>query len=501
MFIGIDIGTQGTKVSLVGTDGAIIANAFRPSNLISRQRGHVEQDPEEMFVSVLEGIREVMQKSGVPPEKVLAIGLDGQMAGIMAIDRDWQAVTPYDSWLDTRCEKYMPAIREWGEESFIQITGCPVTYAHGPKILWWKHEHPEVFERICKFVLPTAYVAGRLAGLKGDEAYIDYTHLHFSGFADVEKCTWSEPLLSAFGVPASKMPRIVNPWDVIGSLRPEYAAQCGLREGIPIIAGCGDTAATTLGAGISEPGLMFDVAGTASILTCCVDTYKPDLHAKTVIFARAVIPGLWAPLAYINGGGQCLEWFRQLLAVREGGEISYAQLTEGAGRVQPGSDGLFFVPHFSGRVCPNNAFLRGTWLGMNWTHDRSHLFRSILESIAYEYKYFLDTIRQTTGYDRFREVYVVGGGAKNALFNQIKADVLQVPYRRLIHSDTATIANAALAGYGIGYYKDLKETVDRFIRFGDRYPHDPEKSGVYEGLSRQYLRVLEQLQPIYQSLI
>ncbi|MGE5581409.1 MAG: xylulokinase, partial [Bacillota bacterium] len=306
--IGVDIGTQGTKTTLINTAGEIIAEAFENSRLISPASGVVQQEADDLYYSVTRTIAETVSKSGIKPADVLAIGIDGQMAGIMGIDRDWNAVTYYDSWLDTRCEKYIAKIKAEAEEGVIRITGCPVTYAHGPKILWWKYERPDVYKNIAKFVLPGAYVAGRLTGLKAENAYIDYTYLHFSGFGDVERLRWSEDLLNLFRVERDKMPEIVEPWKIIGKLTTEPAQACRLIPGIPLVAGCGDSAATSLGAGITKKGLLFDIAGTASIFSCCVDQYKPDINNKTLLFARSVVPGLWIPMAYINGGGMCLKW-------------------------------------------------------------------------------------------------------------------------------------------------------------------------------------------------
>lgn len=498
-FIGVDIGTQGTKVSLVSGLGEIVASSFRSSNLIIPSKGVVEQLPEEIFSSVVFGIREVMERSGVNKRSVVALGLDGQMAGIMGIDHNWNAVTPYDSWLDTRCEPYMPMIKQWGEEQVIQITGCPVTYAHGPKVLWWKHERPEVYRKIDKFVVPTTYVAGRLAGLKSQDAYIDYTHLHFSGFADTANNKWSHLLLDTFKVNVDKMPGIVNPWDIIGTLTAPYAEACGLLEGTPITAGCGDTAATTLGAGITATGMIFDVAGTASVLSCSVDRYKPDVETKTLIYSRSVLPELWTPLAYINGGGQCLGWFRQQLSI-EDNQISFDELNTMAAYETAGSEGLYFIPHFGGRVCPNNPLLRGGWIGLNWTHNKYSMYRAIMESIAYEYNSYFDIIKTANGGIQFTHANVVGGGAKSELFNSIKADVLNVPYSTLNINDTAPIANAVIAGYAIGLYKDIPSTIERFVKEKQRIEPDFERHQVYQKYTKSYKSLLEKMTSVYEEI-
>jgi len=494
-----DIGTQGTKVALVDTDGQIVASAFRPSNLICHPGGQWEQNPAEMLSSVIDGMQDVLLEADIPANYVLAIGLDGQMAGIMGIDSDWNAVTPYDSWLDTRCEAYMPHIKSWGEEDYIRITGCPVTYAHGPKKIWWKHERPGVYERIAKFVVPSVYIAGKLAGLKADQAFIDYTHLHFSGFADVEQQTWSETLLNVFDISRDKMPNIVNPWDVIGSLSSEFASKTGLLQGTPIVAGCGDTAAATLGAGIVKAGQLFDVAGTASILACCTDSYHPDTKNRTLIYARSVIPGLWTPLAYINGGGQCLAWFRDQWK-GEAGALSYDDLNALGEKAVPGSDGLFFVPHFGGRVCPNNPDLRGSWVGLSWSHRRGEMYRAILESIAYEYRYYLDILERLTGSIAYSHVHAVGGGTKSALFNTIKSDVLGVPYQTMRNPDTPLIANAAIAGYGVGLFPDIVGAITQFTSANDSYMPDSGRHEAYRQYAHSYQTVLDDMTELYKKI-
>lgn len=497
--VGIDIGTQGTKTALFSQDGQKIAEAFEASRLISTTKGAVQQEPDEMYGSVLHTVKSVMQTSGIHPGDVVGIGVDGQMAGILGIDRDWHAVTWYDSWLDTRCEKYINLVKEKAEEKVIAITGCPVTYAHGPKILWWKYEKPEIYQKIDKFILPSTYVVGRLCGLTSDQAYIDYSHLHFSGFGDVEHLTWSDELLDMFQVEKEKMPRILNPWDIVGHLTPEAAAACGLKPGIPLVAGCGDSAATSLAAGVTQKGVIFDVAGTASIFSCCVDQYKPDLTNKTLLYARSIVPGLWIPMAYINGGGMCLEWFKDQLTGTEG-TVSFKNLDAEAVAVSPGSEGLIFLPHFSGRVCPNNAYVRGSWIGLQWSHKRAHLFRSIMEGIAYEYNYYFGIIKELVKDAAFTEVYAIGGGSKSELFNTIKADVLGIDYVKLNIGDTAPLGSALVAGFGVGLYSDLKAAADAMISFESRISFNMLHHKAYSKYAHAYADVFEALGPTFKVI-
>ena len=215
--IGVDIGTMGTKAAIFDTAGTPLADAFEESTLHYPRPGWVEQDQDDLYTSSVRTIRECVEKSGINPSDVAAIAFDGQMAGVGSVDADWGSPTPYDSWLDTRCDAYVELMKAHAD-LVIQKTGGPPTYCHGPKILWWKHERPEIFERISKFVVPVAYVAGRMAGLRGDEAYVDYTHLNFSSFGDIVRSVWDPELCGLFEVPEEKLPRIVEPWEIVGKL-------------------------------------------------------------------------------------------------------------------------------------------------------------------------------------------------------------------------------------------------------------------------------------------
>ena len=494
--IGIDVGTQGTKGGLICPDGRVAASAFEESRLRYGSAGEVEQDPDEILQSVLNVLRALAGTPGVRPEEIRAIALDGQMAGIMGVDETMTPVTPYDSWLDTRCEPYIARMKQLAGETVIATTGCPVTYAHGPKILWWKHERPEVFAKIRKFVTLTCFLTCRLAGLGAQDAYIDYTQLHFSGFGDVARLEWNRELLEQFGVPEDKMPRITHPWERVGTLTPEMAAACGLCPGTVLAAGCGDQAATSLGAGIVEPGQAFDVAGTASVFSCCVDEYRPDLEEQTIIFARSVLPDLWIPLAYINGGGMCLKWFAEdALGAESGG---YARLDARSAAVERGSGGALFLPHFSGRVCPNTPKMKGGWLGLSWNHDTGYLFRAVMESIGYEYALYLQRIRSLVPQAECGVITVVGGGARSAVFNRIKADILGVEYRTIEQSDSALIGCAVIAGYCTGLYTDLRQ-VSELIRTAKTFPRDDEACAEYAPFVERYRSALEMTAAFYRK--
>ncbi|NQS92248.1 MAG: xylulose kinase, partial [Chloroflexi bacterium] len=308
--VGVDLGTSATKAALYAIDGKLIAESTAEVPIYYPEPAVVEQENEDFYTSAAQTVKKCLLESGTDPKEVAAIAFDSQMAGVGAIDEDHQSVSKFDSWLDMRCEPQIKYLEENYGEMITELTGCPPTCDHGPKILWWKEERPEAYSRTAKFVMPGGYVAGRMAGLKADQAFIDYTYIHFSGLSNALKGEWSTEICNAVGVDRNKLPRIVEPWHVVGEVNEMAARDFGLDQGTIIAAGCGDTAAGALGAGIVKPGMLFDTAGTASVLAGCTDQFAPDINNRALLTMRSVIPGLWHPLAYIAGGGQALTWFR-----------------------------------------------------------------------------------------------------------------------------------------------------------------------------------------------
>ncbi len=500
--IGVDLGTMLTKAGVVDTEGNVIATASEETDLIKPGPGRVEQDFDNIYSSALNCISKAVEKGDFDSSKVEGIAFSSQMSGIGAIDENWEPVMHFDNWLDTRCEPYITRMNEVAGDEITRKAGCPPTYSHGPKILWWKNERPKIYEKIHKFVVPYAYVAGKMAGLSGGEAYIDPTCLHFSNLSDTENAEWADDLLSKFDIDREKMPRIVEPETVIGKLESDVAQEIGLKGGIPISAGAGDQPANALGAGIVEPGRSFDVSGTASVFSICVEEFEPDVENKVVMSTRSIIEGSYYALAFINGGGMNLRWFRDELAedIKESEENPYAALDEMAKECSPGSDKLFFIPHVQGRVLPPNPSLRGVWLGFTWKHGRGELYRSILESIAYEYAYYQQIEDELVPDLEFEEVRTIGGGSKSQIWNQIKADVLGIPYRKINREELGILGDAILAGYSNGIFDDLAETSRSFTKAGDKIEPREEYHEFYRPYVDFYSTLLENLAGFYSDL-
>ena len=505
--IGVDLGTSSTKAALYQIDGVLVSAAAVEVPLYHPNPGIVEQENEDFYQTASRVVKQCIAESGVDKKEIAAIAFDSQMAGVGLIDDQFKSVARFDSWLDMRCQPFIEQMEETAGDQVTSLTGCPPICAHGPKMLWWKNEQPDAYQRTAKFVMPGTYVAGRIAGLSADDAFIDHTYLHFSGFSDAQKGDWSDELCHVFGIDKTKLPKVVDPCDVIGEVNAVSAENFGLAEGTIIAAGAGDTAANALGAGIVRPGMIFDVAGTAAVLAGCTDKFTADIKNRALLTMRSVIPGLWNPLAYIGGGGIALRWFRDNFyntvkgaPQKLGGDDLYAEMIAMAETVQPGADGLFFSPHLGGRICPSSPSMRGAWLGFSWSHQQPHFARAILESIAFEYAWYLAILKENLPDLRFTEARAVGGGARSRVWNQIKADVLNVPYQQLQGNEFGAWGAAMIAGKAAGLIDNLADHADKTaLCNGNSLLPSSANHKIYQPLIRRYIEMESMFNHFYKN--
>ena len=293
---------------------------------------------------------------------------------------------------------------------------------------------------------------------------------------------------------------------MVGEVTPAAARDFGLAPGTAVAAGCGDTAACALGAGAVVPGMVFDSAGTAAVLAACTDQFVADRKHRALLCMHSVIPGVYNPLAYIAGGGIALRWFRdQFYNTLRGAEQPregdlYEAMIAWAETIPPGADGLFFSPHLGGRICPSAPAMRGAWIGFSWGHSQAHFCRALLESIAYEYAFYLGILKDQLPGLALVEARAVGGGARSAAWNQIKADVLDLPYQSLGRSELGTWGAALIAGKAVGLFDDLAAVAVAAAQpVGQPLAPRPELRGTYDKLAAQYIALQETLHGYFEG--
>jgi xylulokinase len=456
--------------------------------------GQAEQDPEAYVAAALATLGEAVAQAQIGPADVAAIAFSGQMGGAMAIDRTGAALTPwYPSTLDMRYQPYLEPVMAAAGARVLALSGAAPILA--PRMAWWRAEQGAVHRRIDKVVLLANYVAARLGGLAGEAVCTDPSYLTWTGLADTRRRVWSPELADLWAVNPEQLPRIVQAGSVIGGLRAEAALACGLRQGTPLVVGAGDQVAGFLGAGLVQGGQLIDVAGTFPVFATCLDRFLVDSEQGILqSLAGPLGDDHWYAMMYIGGGGLTHHWF-----VEQSGR-TYAELDALAVEVAPGAEGLLFIPHLLGRACPPDPSVRGAWLGFTWTHTTAHFYRALLEAIAYDYAQALAVLRAELPHLAYDAVRVIGGGAKSAVWNQIKADVLGLPYVRLPAGDRAALGCAILAAHGVGIYRDMAAAARRLAAPCATVPSRAEQHAYYGPYVAAYREAFGELRALYATL-
>lgn len=487
--LGIDIGTSACKVAVFEEDGRVLAQANRPYQVYYPEAGWAEQDPEEWWQAICEGIREVLAADGVSAGDIRGIGVDGQSWSAIPVDKDGKVLHKTPIWMDTRARDICDRVnREVGEDAIFEVAGNAFLPSYTtPKMIWFREQRPAVFEKTHKFLQSNSYIVFRLTG----EMSQDYSQGYGIHFFDQNKLAYDGSMADRLGLDMALVPALSACDAIVGEVTERVAELTGLRRGTPVVAGGLDAACGALGAGVYQTGQTQEQGGQAGGMSICTDR---ALAHRQLILGAHVVPGLWLLQGGTVGGGGTLKWFRQEL----GDGQSFAELTETAEQIAAGSDGVIFLPYMAGERSPIwDPDAKGVFYGLSFDKTRAHMVRAVLEGVAYSLEHNLRTAAQT-GVE-VGVLNAMGGSANSLLWTQIKADVtgktIQVPA-----SDTATTLGAALlAGVGCGIYADYKEAVENTIRITRVQEPDRENHEIYQCFMEKYLELYEALKPVWQN--
>ena len=499
--IGIDLGTTEAKCVIYDENGESISEAKEEMVINYPAPGQAEQDANDFYKVSCRLIKKTTDKSGISKNQIAALSIDSQMGGIMTIDKNFNPVTYYDTPLDSRSSAENEYMHKNFGDLIIEKNGSISTY--GNKIIYWKNKNE--WKDISKFIQPSAFVAGKLTGLKTDDAYIDETFICFSGLADLKKSEWSYELCKKLNVDMVKLPRIIKSSEIIGEVTRRGSEDSGLPLGLPVAAGCGDQSAGLIGAGIIEKGQLVDVSGTACILGVCTDAYKYDLKHKTLACMKSAI-GSQFHLISVVLAGRTHKWFVDEFFSDEEEKANknnmnvYDYLDDLASKLNPGSDGLISIDYLQGRFFPPDPNVRGLFIGHTWAHKKIHFYRSILESIAYDHYLTKAIIKEIVPDINLKSVTAIGSGNKSNFWLQLKSDILQIPYRNLSRSDLSTLGSAIIAGYSMGLFKNLEKTLKNIIRTNIEVYPKLEADKKYLKFINVYQSLFETLKTVYKNI-
>lgn len=493
LLLGIDIGTSACKIAVFEKNGTVIAAGSGDYPVYYPQPGWAEQNPDEWWTAVCETIKTLLEKNHIDAQEIAGVGIDGQSWSAIPIDQEGNVLANTPIWMDTRAQDICDRInREIGEENIFALTGNSLQPSYTTaKILWYKENLPQMYEKIDKILQSNAFIAYRLTDALSHDMSQGYGVHCF----DMKNGCWNDEMCEKMGIPRSFLPELVPSHQVVGTVTPKAAEKTGLAVGTPVVAGGLDAACGTLGAGVIHIGETQEQGGQAGGMSICIEEYAAD---PRLILGAHVVPGQWLLQGGTVGGGGVMRWFEKEFAGYEReiadrvGKSSLDQLNEIAQETPPGSDGVVFLPYMAGERSPiwdPNA--KGVYYGLDFNKTKGHMVRAAMEGVAFSLKHNLD-IAEDTG-AKVEELRAMGGSANSLLWTQIKSDITGKPIV-VPSSDTATTLGAViLAGVGVGVYKDFEEAVHMTVKLTRRHEPDMEKHRLYQKNYETYLELYKSL--------
>ena len=492
--LGVDVGTQSSKGTLVTVDGRVVAH-YAVEHAVSRPSpGWAEHDADAVWWGdVTRIVRALLSWGAVDPADVAAVGVSALAPTLVPVDADGRPVRPGILYgIDTRAQAEIERLnRELGWDA-PEVSPARRLQAQSvaPKIVWFRDHEPDRWRRTATVLGATGYVVQRLTGARTIDRD---TAEALAPFYDPATAGWDAAMCERFGVPLALLPEIHEATDVVGGVTPEAARQTGLAVGTPVICGSMDVLAEYLSSGAIEEGEGCLVFGS----TVCVSVLSSEPRAHALLYGgRSLVPGRYRLSGGMATAGALPRWFRDTFAPdavqveRRSGADAYQALADEAATVPPGADGLLVLPYFSGERTPIfDAEARGLILGLTTSHTRAHLYRAVLEAAAYGIRHHFDLMAEVGVVPR--RLVAVGGGSRSALWTQIVGDVLGRPLGCVEHPIGPPLANAFLAGYGIGLFRDFGPLAERWIRIGRTVRPDPRATAVYDRYYRVYRRLYE----------
>ncbi len=491
-FIGIDSSTTATKVLLMDGVGAVVGVAAAEYGYDTPQPLWSEQSPLLWWEGTCAAIREVLAKTGIDPHHIAAVGLTGQMHGLVLLDKAGEVLRPAILWNDQRTAAECDEMRAvFGKQRLIDVTGNDaLTGFTAPKILWVKNHEPEIYAQIAHMLLPKDYVRYRLTGeFASDKAGGAGTQLF-----DVRQRDWSAELVAALGIEPNWLPPTFEGTAVTGTLSPTAAAATGLPAGIPIVGGGGDQAANAVGTGAVVDGVVALSLGTSGVVFASSDQPIIEPEGRLHAFCHAV-PNKWHLMGVMLSAAGSLRWYRDTLAPG----VGFDELLAPAAAVPPGSDGLLFLPYLTGERTPHpDPLARGAFVGLTVRHTQAHMTRAVLEGVAFGLRDSFELMKNA-GLANVSQVRASGGGTRSPLWRQILADVLGAELVTVNTAEGAAYGAAILAAVGVGAFESVPDACAQLVRVTGQTAVS-EETAVYNHHYQLYRQLYPALQPLFQQL-
>lgn len=455
--IGIDLGTSATKTILFDEAGKIISSKSYEYDMQQPHNGWAEQNPEDWYTAAIETLNYVTGHSGVNTDDIVAIGISGQMHGLVMLDEDCNVLRPAILWCDQRTGKECAELTEKLGDTLIKVTANPaLTGFTASKILWVKNNEPHIFEKCRHVLLPKDYLRFRLTG----EFATEVSDASGMQLLDVPNRKWSDIMIDAVGLKPEYLPKVYESPEITGYINKEIAEKTGLSTKTSVVGGAGDNAAAAVGMGVVEEGKAFTTIGTSGVVFAHTDNPVIDSLGRVHTFCCAV-PGAWHVMGVTQGAGLSLQWFKNQFCYKEAKEALdtskpvYKITDDMAAKIPIGCENLLYLPYLMGERTPHlDPDCRGVFFGISAMHKKAHFIRAVMEGVTYSLYDCLCVLHSMS--INPQAMLLCGGGSRSDLWKGMICDTFAINVETANSADAAALGVAVLAAVGAGLYPDVK---------------------------------------------
>lgn len=488
LVLGLDLGTTSVKATLVDSEGTVLYDSSEMHETNSPRPGWHEQDPKLWWRKVQDVVRKLINKAEVRKDSISGICVSGQMHGIVLLDSSREVLRPAIIWSDNRSvDQCLQIETEIGTKRLVEISGNRASTGFAAvSFLWVRQNEPDVANSAKTLLFPKDYVKMNLTG----SVCTDFSDASGSLLFDIHRRCWSQELVSAAGLEFDVLPEIRSSHEIVGELDRQAAELLGLRPGIVVANGGGDSMVGALGCGVVRQGIWSINIGTGGQVLSPTSKPMIDIEGRVNTFCH-VVPDTWVLQGSILSAGLSLRWFRDVLGLEEI-EVSrrcgidvYDLLASEAAKVPPCSDGLLFLPYLIGERTPHNdPSARGVFFGLSLAHGKAHFIRAIMEGVAFALRDCISVIESLGSKPDF--LIFRGGGSRSKLWRDILSNVLSRDVVSAVYLNDVSFGSCILAGIASGIWRDFEHGCEKAVRHGEISAPDSHISKTYEAQYRLY---------------
>ena len=496
IFLGIDFGTGGCKVTAISETGALQGEASTEYVTEFAHPGWSEQKPADWYAAMCTSLKK-LRDNGLDFRKIRSVAFDGSTHNAVLLDENMTPIRKTIMWTDQRSTEECAFLKqECGKHIFETAYQMPAPTWTLPQMMWLKKHEPEALKKTKHVLFVKDYVRYLVTG----HAATDYIEAQGTLFYDMAKQNWSDELVKLSGLDCNALPELIKPADAVGKVTAKAAAETGLSEGTTVVCGTSDSAAEDYGAGAVEPGdciVKLATAGNVNVMTA-----EPHPFATTLTYSH-VVPGMWYTVSATNAAALCQRWFRDTFCQGEKAEAekrgvnSFSLMNELAEQSVPGANGIMFHPYLQGERSPYwDPKLRASFTGVSISSSKGDFIRALLEGVAYSLRDCFGTIEEMKL--PVSRLFLIGGGARSRLWSEIVCNVFDLPLQVPTPGD-ASFGTALIAATRAGAFGNCKEAVRKCLHIDREIKPDPELAAFYREEFRRYREIHDALAPVYQK--